>query len=95
MKKRFIVLTILLITLFSLTSCGNIMSINKARKQIIKALGYIPEENYVDLNIVGKYGKGIVIDLAFGVKDSGSYCTIEDVEIRLYNSMTSINYFIC
>jgi predicted small lipoprotein YifL len=31
MKKRFIILIIILITLISLTSCGKVMSIDKAR----------------------------------------------------------------
>ena len=64
--------------------------IEEARAEVIKILGYTPE----NMNIVGKYGKGFVIDSAFGEIDSGSYCTIENIEIPLYNSMSNISYLV-
>ena len=54
MKKRFVVLTILLITLFSLTSCGKVMSIDKARTLAYKALQIT--DDHRNMKIIGKFG---------------------------------------
>ncbi|MBQ8293652.1 MAG: hypothetical protein IJX78_07635 [Bacilli bacterium] len=88
MNKKFLIVIFSILLLFSLASCKNV-SIAAARKEVIKALGYTPD----NMNIVGKYGEGIVVDITFGGIDTGSY-SIDGVEIPLYNSMSNIEYLI-
>ena len=88
-NKKILIIIITIFMFFSLSSCKK-ESVESIKKEVIKIIG----DSSYDINVVGKYGKGIVIDLTFGDKDFGSSCSIGEVEIPLYNSMSSIGYLI-
>ncbi len=87
MKKRFIVLIIVLITLFSLNSCGKTMSIDKAITLANKALNVSSEH----LKIVGKFGEGFVAIFKGNIDEMAT--TIDGYTIP-YSSRYTLCYII-
>lgn len=84
MKKRFIILIIILITLISLTSCGKIMTIDKAKKEASEILK--SEMKY--LNIIGKFDKGYVVSsnamFGFSPTEIDGYTIPHSKDLRLF-----------
>ncbi|MBQ8292946.1 MAG: hypothetical protein IJX78_03955 [Bacilli bacterium] len=58
MNKKVIIVTIILLLGIGLCSCGT-YSISDARKEAVEVLKYTPK----DMNIVGKFGEGFVVDI--------------------------------
>ncbi len=84
MKKRFIVLFIVIFTLFSLTSCGKVMTIDKAKTEASKIL----EGEIKYLSIIGKFGEGYIVSsdaiFGFGSTTIDGYKIPNSLDLRFY-----------
>ncbi len=89
MKKKIIVSLIVIVTLFSLTSCNKFLSIEKARTEAFKALEIT--NDYRNMKIIGKFGEGFVVSLEGNIDESP---TIVDGYQIAHSKMHTIYYII-
>ena len=92
-NKKILIIIITIFMFFSLSSCKK-ESVESIKKEVYEKLNWASTYSSLDINVVGKYGKGYYIDIGNNDFYRHAQFTIDGIEIPMYNFADSHFYFV-
>ena len=92
-NKKILIIIITIFMFFSLSSCKK-ESVESIKKEVYEKLNWGSTYSSLDINVVGKYGKGYYIDIGNNDFYRHAQFTIDGIEIPMYNFADSHFYFV-